>query len=188
MDRFIQESTLGSGAFGSVRLMREKTTGRQHAVKVLRRRDASKYMEGMQGDKWIRVAVLPLGREQALNDLRLCRCHFPSAAEIVNHSLLRHPHIVHFREVFLTEEHLCIVMEYANGGSLFNLVRKERRLKESLARWFFQQLILAVDYCHKRGVANRDIKLENLLLHNESNLPNPLLKVGPHGCRVWTRV
>lgn len=31
-------------------------------------------------------------------------------------------------------------------------------------RWFFQQLILAVDYCHKKGVANRDIKLENTLL------------------------
>lgn len=31
-------------------------------------------------------------------------------------------------------------------------------------RWFFQQLILAVDYCHRKGVANRDIKLENTLL------------------------
>jgi len=31
-------------------------------------------------------------------------------------------------------------------------------------RWFFQQLILAVDYCHSKGVANRDIKLENTLL------------------------
>ncbi len=178
MDRFIQESTLGSGAFGSVRLMREKTTGRQHAVKVLRRRDASKYMEGMEDKHSISTIGVPLGHEQSpkrpFASLVLHR-----AAEIVNHSLLRHPHIVHFREVFLTEEHLCIVMEYANGGSLFNLVRKERRLKESLARWFFQQLILAVDYCHKRGVANRDIKLENLLLHNENNLPNPLLKVGP---------
>lgn len=33
-----------------------------------------------------------------------------------------------------------------------------------LSRWFFQQLILAVDYCHRKGVANRDIKLENTLL------------------------
>jgi serine/threonine protein kinase len=34
-------------------------------------------------------------------------------------------------------------------------------------RHFFQQLMLAVDYCHKKGVANRDIKLENILLHEE---------------------
>lgn len=38
------------------------------------------------------------------------------------------------------------------------------RLREGVARWFFQQLVLGLDYCHKRGVANRDIKLENTLL------------------------
>ena len=31
-------------------------------------------------------------------------------------------------------------------------------------RWFFQQLIIGLDYCHKMGVVNRDIKLENTLL------------------------
>ncbi len=102
-------------------------------------------------------------------------------AEIVNHSLLRHPHIVQFREVFLAGDTLCIVMEYANGGSLFTMVRQHRRLRESMARWFFQQLILAVDYCHRRGVANRDIKLENLLLHMEEGLPHPLLKMCDFG-------
>lgn len=39
-------------------------------------------------------------------------------------------------------------------------------LQEELARWFFQQLIIAVDFCHKKGIANRDIKLEvNCLGH-----------------------
>lgn len=79
--------------------------------------------------------------------------------EIINHSLLRHPHVVQFREMFLTQDHVCILMEYANGGSLFDMVSKERKLREPLARWFFQQLILAMDYCHKMGVANRDIKV-----------------------------
>ncbi|MEW5313589.1 MAG: hypothetical protein WDW38_005145 [Sanguina aurantia] len=97
--------------------------------------------------------------------------------EIINHSLLRHPHVVQFREMFLTQDHVCILMEYANGGSLFDMVSKERKLREPLARWFFQQLILAMDYCHKMGVANRDIKLENLLLHNEEGLAHPLLKI-----------
>ena len=36
--------------------------------------------------------------------------------------------------------------------------------QEAVARWFFQQLVIGADYCHKRGVANRDIKLENTLL------------------------
>lgn len=85
-------------------------------------------------------------------------------AEIVNHSLMRHPHVIQFKEVFLTTKHICIVMEYATGGTLFQYVQKQGRLKEAVARWFFQQLVVGVDYCHKRGVANRDIKLENTLL------------------------
>jgi serine/threonine protein kinase len=55
-------------------------------------------------------------------------------AEIVNHSLLRHPHVVQFKEVFLTSEYVNIVMEYANGGSLFDLVRTQKRLKETQVR------------------------------------------------------
>jgi len=102
-------------------------------------------------------------------------------AEIVNHSLLRHPHVIQFKEVFLTSEYICISMEYATGGSLFHYVQKQGRLKEAVARWFFQQLIIGADYCHKRGVANRDIKLENTLLQVVKGLPLPLLKICDFG-------
>jgi serine/threonine-protein kinase SRK2 len=85
--------------------------------------------------------------------------------EIVNHSLMRHPHIIQFKDVFVTSNFICIVLEYAGTGTLHAYVRRFGHLKESVARWFFQQLAVAVDYCHKKGVANRDIKLENTLLH-----------------------
>ncbi len=90
--------------------------------------------------------------------------------EIVNHSLMRHPHIIQFRDVFVTSNFICIVLEYAGAGTLHSYVRRFGHLKESVARWFFQQLALAVDYCHKKGVANRDIKLENTLLHVSSGI------------------
>lgn len=48
-------------------------------------------------------------------------------------------------------------------------------LTEQTARWIFQQLIIAVDYLHRKGVANRDIKLENTLL--VGNPERPLVKV-----------
>lgn len=79
--------------------------------------------------------------------------------EILNHRVLRHPHVIEFKEVFITSEFICIVMEYASGGNLFSYVQKAMRLKEPAARWFFQQLIIGLDYCHRRGVVNRDIKL-----------------------------
>lgn len=91
--------------------------------------------------------------------------------EILNHKSLRHPHVVQFYEIFLTEQFLAIVMEYADQGDLFLFVQRQVRLREDLARWIFQQLVFGLDYCHKRGVANRDVKLENVLLQSGHRLP-----------------
>ena len=52
-------------------------------------------------------------------------------------------------QVFLTPEYLAIAMEYAAGGDMFQLVVRQRGLPETDARWYFQQLIIAIDYCHR---------------------------------------
>ena len=52
-------------------------------------------------------------------------------------------------------------------------------LQEAEARGIFQQLILAVDYCHRMGVANRDIKLENVLLGGDKK--SPVIKLTDFG-------
>ena len=70
----------------------------------------------------------------------------------------------------MTREHLCIAMEYAPGGDLFRYIVRNNCLPEDSARWFFQQLIITVDYCHRKGIANRDIKLQNLLLDGNGEL------------------
>jgi serine/threonine-protein kinase SRK2 len=82
--------------------------------------------------------------------------------EVLNHRLcMAHPNIVQFREIFLTHKHLAIVMEYANGGDMFDYVIKNKGsgpgegLPEDVARGFFQQLILALDFCQKLGIVNR---------------------------------
>ncbi|KAK2076525.1 hypothetical protein QBZ16_005285 [Prototheca wickerhamii] len=102
--------------------------------------------------------------------------------EIIHQSLLRHPSIIRLREVFLTPTHLGVVMECANGGDLHSYIsrRAERRLSEGEARWFFQQIVVGLDYCHSRGVANRDLKLENLLLDSLDS-PQPVLKMCDFG-------
>ena len=57
--------------------------------------------------------------------------------------------INHRLQVFLTSQHLSIAMEYAAGGDMFEYVVRKGGLRESEARWFFQQLIVAVDYIHR---------------------------------------
>ncbi|XP_042464135.1 serine/threonine-protein kinase SRK2E-like isoform X3 [Zingiber officinale] len=84
--------------------------------------------------------------------------------EIINHRLLRHPNIIRFKEVILTPTHLAIVMEYASGGELFERICNAGRFSEDEARFFFQQLISGVSYCHSMQVCHRDLKLENTLL------------------------
>lgn len=81
-------------------------------------------------------------------------------------------------QIFLTPRYLALVLEYANFGDLHTFVMTRGGLVEEQARWFFQQLILAVDFCHKMGISNRDIKLENILLAGDSQ---PLLKLADFG-------
>ncbi|CAJ1971740.1 unnamed protein product [Sphenostylis stenocarpa] len=84
--------------------------------------------------------------------------------EIMNHRSLKHPNIIRFKEVQLTPTHLAIVMEYASGGELFERICTAGRFSEDEARFFFQQLISGVSYCHSMQICHRDLKLENTLL------------------------
>ncbi|XP_047321625.1 serine/threonine-protein kinase SRK2I-like [Impatiens glandulifera] len=98
--------------------------------------------------------------------------------EIINHRSLRHPNIVRFKEVLLTSTHMAIVMEYASGGELFQRISNAGRFGEDEARFFFQQLISGVGYCHSMNICHRDLKLENTLLDGS---PAPRLKICDFG-------
>ncbi|XP_034690319.1 serine/threonine-protein kinase SAPK2-like isoform X1 [Vitis riparia] len=98
--------------------------------------------------------------------------------EIMNHRSLKHPNIVRFKEVLLTPTHLAIVMEYAAGGELFERICNAGRFSEDEARYFFQQLISGVSYCHSMQICHRDLKLENTLLDGS---PAPRLKICDFG-------
>uniref|UniRef100_A0A0D3D1J8 non-specific serine/threonine protein kinase n=1 Tax=Brassica oleracea var. oleracea TaxID=109376 RepID=A0A0D3D1J8_BRAOL len=68
------------------------------------------------------------------------------------------------QKVLLTATHLAIVMEYTAGGELFERICSSGRFSEDEARFFFQQLISGVSYCHSLQICHRDLKLENTLL------------------------
>ncbi|KAB5552668.1 hypothetical protein DKX38_009979 [Salix brachista] len=60
-------------------------------------------------------------------------------------------------------------MDLVRGGELFSKIAKGR-LREDVARVYFQQLISAIDFCHSRDVYHRDLKPENLLLDEDGKL------------------
>lgn len=62
-----------------------------------------------------------------------------------------------------------MVLEYA-GGELFDYIVQNGRMKEPEARRFFQQMLCAVEYCHRHKIVHRDLKPENLLLDDNLNV------------------
>ena len=81
-----------------------------------------------------------------------------------------HPRIVHVHEVLASQSKVFIVLDLVTGGSLAQLVAKNGRLEEGVAKMYFQQLVEGVAHCHEVGVAHRNLKLDNLLLDGEGNV------------------
>lgn len=63
-----------------------------------------------------------------------------------------------------------IVLELGQGGELFDFIAISGRFEESLARYFFKQFMEGLDHCHRKGVAHRDLKPDNLLLDHKFEL------------------
>lgn len=61
-------------------------------------------------------------------------------------------------------------MEFATGGDMFQLVVANRGLPEQDARWYFQQLIIAVDYCHRMVQFALHPTFAYLSLHAQRNI------------------
>eukprot|EP01052_Picozoa_sp_SAG31_P019986 SAG31_NODE_1482_length_8175_cov_4.484398_7_plen_245_part_00 len=77
---------------------------------------------------------------------------------------LVHPNVIELKDVIFQDRFVCLVMEHAGGGELFQQVARYGALPEHLARVYFQQIVSAIQYCHSLGVCHRDLKLENCLL------------------------
>ncbi|KAL9230516.1 hypothetical protein vseg_005855 [Gypsophila vaccaria] len=82
---------------------------------------------------------------------------------------LDHPNVLKIHEVMASKTRIYLVMELAKGGDLFGKLsrRADHRFPEPLARRYFQQLVSALGYCHRNGVAHRDVKPQNILLDDE---------------------
>ncbi|KAG0260429.1 Protein kinase [Mortierella polycephala] len=132
--------TLGVGSFGKVKRAVHSLTGHTVAIKIINKNKVDNQ------DMFARVK-----------------------REIQYLKLLRHPHIIKLYEVISTPTSIYMVIEYA-GGELFNYIVDNTRLSEDEARRFFQQIVCAIEYCHRHKIVHRDLKPENLLLDPSMNV------------------
>ena len=137
---------LGSGAFGSVAIVKRKEDGQTYAMK--------------------RVKITRLDkkeRENAINEIRLL-------------ASLHHPNIIGYFEAFYDEPSttLNIIMEYADDGDIAAKIKEIKRnrvyLEEKTIWNWFIQLLNGLKYLHDSKIMHRDIKCANIFLTKEGVL------------------
>ncbi|KAJ0033008.1 hypothetical protein NQD34_000115 [Periophthalmus magnuspinnatus] len=74
------------------------------------------------------------------------------------------PFVVSMFCSFETHRHLCMVMEYVEGGDCATLLKNIGALPVELARMYFAETVLALEYIHNYGIVHRDLKPDNLLI------------------------
>ncbi|KAK3792477.1 hypothetical protein RRG08_049176 [Elysia crispata] len=84
-------------------------------------------------------------------------------------AFIRIPHRV-FDTMFEKKDKIVLVMDYAQGGELYDYLNKMGRLSEWEARRIFRQIVSAIHSCHQNGIVHRDLKLENIILDDEGNV------------------
>ncbi|KEH34821.1 CBL-interacting kinase [Medicago truncatula] len=137
-----------------------KQLGQGNFAKVYKARDLR------TGD---RVAVKVIDKEKVLRAGMMVQ----AKREIETMRRVKHPNVLRLYEVLATKTKIYLILEYAKGGELFLKIRK---ISYNQARQYFQQLVSALDFCHKKGVYHRDLKPENLLLDE-----NGVLKIADFG-------
>ncbi|ESO06784.1 hypothetical protein HELRODRAFT_77046, partial [Helobdella robusta] len=75
------------------------------------------------------------------------------------------PFVVSFYCSFETKKHFCMVLEYVEGGDCATLLKNiGGPLSFDLARMYFSETVLALEYLHSYGIVHRDLKPDNLLI------------------------
>ena len=79
-----------------------------------------------------------------------------------------HPNIVKIFEFYNGEKEYYLIMEYCEGGELFDKIVKSN-LTEIQCAYIMYQILSAVNYCHKMKIIHRDLKPENILIQKDED-------------------
>lgn len=90
--------------------------------------------------------------------------------EILIISECRLPQITKYLGCFVRHFKLWVIMEFVNGGSLFDLLKPGSILDESVILIILKEILIALEYLHNQGKIHRDLKSQNILLNNHGEV------------------
>ena len=138
-DSFVTVSVIGKGSYAKVILVKKKDTHQYFAMKILKK---------------------------SMVELRKQELHVKNERDILVEMRGR-PFLIDFYYSFQTDKALCFVLEYCPGGELFNLLSKQGKFTEDQTRFYAAQIVLALEFLHKKDVVYRDLKPENVLIDTQ---------------------
>ncbi|XP_039221175.1 microtubule-associated serine/threonine-protein kinase 4 isoform X5 [Crotalus tigris] len=126
---------ISNGAYGAVYLVRHKETRQRFAMKKINKQNL----------------ILRNQIQQAFVERDIL-------------TFAENPFVVSMYCSFETKRHLCMVMEYVEGGDCATLMKNMGPLPVDMARMYFAETVLALEYLHNYGIVHRDLKPDNLLV------------------------
>ncbi|XP_057185018.1 microtubule-associated serine/threonine-protein kinase 2 isoform X4 [Triplophysa rosa] len=126
---------ISNGAYGAVYLVRHKDTKQRFAMKKINKQNL----------------ILRNQIQQAFVERDIL-------------TFAENPFVVSMYCSFETRRHLCMVMEYVEGGDCATLLKNMGPLPVDMARMYFAETVLALEYLHNYGIVHRDLKPDNLLV------------------------
>ncbi|CAH1243721.1 MAST2 [Branchiostoma lanceolatum] len=134
-DDFETVKLISNGAYGAVYLVRHKETKMRYALKKINKQNL----------------MLRNQIQQAFTERDIL-------------TFAENPFVVTMYCSFETKKHLCMVLEYVEGGDCATLLKNMGPLPVDMARMYFAETVLAVEYIHSYGIVHRDLKPDNLLI------------------------
>ena len=141
---YIIKSRLGIGSYGTVYKVSKKNNSKIYVIK--------------------QISLLGLTEKQ-INE-------YKSEAKLL--SLIKSNYVVKYHDSFIENNNLNILMEYCDGGDLYQYIEKNKKkkikLKEKTIWQIFIQMILGLHSIHKKKILHRDLKLQNIFLAKDLNI------------------
>ncbi|XP_075037669.1 microtubule-associated serine/threonine-protein kinase 2 isoform X2 [Mixophyes fleayi] len=134
-EEFENIKLISNGAYGAVYLVRHKGTRQRFAMKKINKQNL----------------ILRNQIQQAFVERDIL-------------TFAENPFVVSMFCSFETKRHLCMVMEYVEGGDCATLLKNIGALPVDMARMYFAETVLALEYLHNYGIVHRDLKPDNLLI------------------------
>ncbi len=166
LSNYLVQHTLGQGTFGKVKLAQHMPTGERVAIKILEKARIKEVADAQRVAREIKIlkrmcVILVLrfhGVAQFFYKLLFVNTQPYPPPVLLFLTCSRHPNVIQLFEVIDAPRQIFLVMEFLDGGELFDYIVRHQRIREDVAVRFFHDIVDGLSYLHRKEVAHRDLK------------------------------